>query len=73
MVYFQLNYAIFSRGACKRVFLLYLYLIKLDPKKRSSVVELCAHPWILKYVEEDANVTNWLSELFGFIIEEEED
>lgn len=44
------------------------YLYYLDPKQRSSVAELCAHPFITKYSEEEANVTMWLSEVFGFMV-----
>lgn len=42
--------------------------LQKDPKKRASVVELCAHPWILKYSDEEANITMWLADLFGFMV-----
>ena len=44
--------------------------LKKDPKERDSAAELCAHPWILKYSDEDANVALWLAELFGQMIVE---
>jgi serine/threonine protein kinase len=42
--------------------------LKKNPKERDSAAELCAHPWILKYSDEDANVAMWLAELFGHMV-----
>jgi hypothetical protein len=35
---------------------------------RKIIIYFKAHPWILKYSDEDANVALWLAELFGFMI-----
>lgn len=42
--------------------------LKKNPKERDSVVELCCHPWILKYSEMDADIPLWLAELYGHLI-----
>jgi len=34
--------------------------LKKEPKDRDSVTELCAHPWILKYSDQEANISEWL-------------
>lgn len=45
--------------------------LQKEPKKRASVVELCNHPWIIKYSDQDAKITLWLSELFGYMMIDE--
>jgi serine/threonine protein kinase len=42
--------------------------LKKNPEERDSVIELCAHPWILKYSDRDANLELWLAQVFDFII-----
>lgn len=42
--------------------------LKKDPKDRDSVVELCTHPWILKYSDEEADLVNYLADLFGNMV-----
>lgn len=42
--------------------------LKKNPKERDSAVELCAHPWILKYSDDEANISQWLAELFDHMI-----
>jgi serine/threonine protein kinase len=42
--------------------------LKKNPLERDSAAELSAHPWILKYSDEDANVALWLAELYGNMI-----
>jgi serine/threonine protein kinase len=42
--------------------------LKKNPLERDSAAELCAHPWILKYSEDEANLDLWIAELFDFIV-----
>lgn len=42
--------------------------LKKNPEDRDSVTELCAHPWILKYSDSDANLELWLAEIFEYMI-----
>ncbi len=42
--------------------------LQKNPKDRDSAVELCAHPWILKYSDDEAEIPEWLAKLFDHMI-----
>jgi serine/threonine protein kinase len=39
--------------------------LKKDPNERDSVIELCNHPWILQYTQQEDEISDWLAEVFN--------
>jgi serine/threonine protein kinase len=42
--------------------------LRKKAEERDSIIELCAHPWILKYSDRDANLELWLAKVFDCMI-----
>jgi mitogen-activated protein kinase kinase 1 len=50
--------------------------LQKEPKDRDTAAELCvffililkAHPWILKYSDEEANLQDWIADLYDIVL-----
>lgn len=40
--------------------------LQKDPRKRDTVAELAAHPWILQYSQADADLETWAQFLLTY-------
>lgn len=65
----QLPSNLFSKEFCDFISL----CLKKIPSERGSVEQLCEHPWITKYINEDNHIPEFLAELFDIMILDSQD